>query len=157
MSQAYQVYLDTSDTLCVSDVSETLDTSDTPDTPDTPETSETSVTPYVSVRHLRQNVLPWICMSYWGKHARGLSGIEVSGNAQQMKKRSFGNLKQIASGNWQQIWKRCRFRQQLRKLWQQIPYRNTSICAHNFAHRRFGITIRYKMTLSSNFFPLIGW
>ncbi len=35
---------------------------DTSDTADTPETSETSDTPYVSVRHLRQNALPWICM-----------------------------------------------------------------------------------------------
>ncbi len=46
------------------------------------------------------------------------------------KKGSFGNLQQKACGNWQQIAKYCQFRQQLRKMWQQIPSRNTSIRAH---------------------------
>ncbi len=52
-------------------------------------------------------------ISFGGKE--GVESHEIQEN------RSFGNLQQIASGNWQQIGKYCRFRQQLRKMWQQIP------------------------------------
>ncbi len=46
----------------------------------------------------------------------------LCGNPSCQDKETFGNLQQIGSGNWQQIAKYCRFRQQLRKMWQQIPF-----------------------------------
>ncbi len=63
---------------------------------------------------------------FWPQHAtiRKISAATCNNG-------SFGNLQQIASGNWQQIGKYCRFRQHLGKMWQHIPCRNTSIRTHN--------------------------